>query len=101
VSDILTAARAHNLSSGDGLYVGCGNGRDYLPLSRAGLHLTGLDISAHALQQLAERAPEHRHHLVHGDMDALPPDRTFDLVISIQVFQHGNETRGTCKEAAT
>jgi SAM-dependent methyltransferase len=90
VTDILTAACEQNLTNGDGLYVGCGNGRNYLPLSRAGLRLTGLDISARALQQLAERAPEHREHLIHGDLDALPRDRTFDLLIGIQVFQHGS-----------
>jgi hypothetical protein len=90
VTDIFTAVQEHHLTSGDGLYVGCGNGRNYLPLSRAGLSLTGLDISARALQQLTERAPEYRRHLIHGNLDALPPDRMFDLVIGIQVFQHGD-----------
>lgn len=90
VQDIITAADAHGLRNGRGLYVGCGNGRNFLPLARAGLALTGLDISRQALRQLAERAPEHCERLIHGDLTALPPGETFDLVIGIQVFQHGD-----------
>ncbi len=88
VQDIIAAARTHSL--GHGLYVGCGNGRNYVPLAQTGLTLTGLDISRHALQQLAERAPEHRDRLIHGDLTVAPPEQTFDLLIGIQVFQHGN-----------
>lgn len=88
VDDIIAAADARGLRNG--LYVGCGNGRNYLPLARAGLSLTGLDISEQALRQLAERAPEHEDRLIHGDLAAVPADRTFDLIIGIQVFQHGN-----------
>jgi SAM-dependent methyltransferase len=86
VADIVDAARAHGVSRG--LYVGCGNGRNYVPLARAGLELTGLDISAAALEQLAARAPEYAGRLVHGDLTAVTG--TFDLVIGIQVFQHGD-----------
>jgi hypothetical protein len=49
--DILAAARQA------GLYIGCGNGRNYLPLVVGGLDLTGLDISATAIAQLSARAP--------------------------------------------
>jgi SAM-dependent methyltransferase len=90
VHDILTVGRAHGLTGGHGLYIGCGNGRNYLPLTRAGLNLTGLDISHQALRQLAARAPENHNRLIHGDLSALPPGQTFDLIIGIQVFQHGN-----------
>jgi SAM-dependent methyltransferase len=86
--DILAAARADGLSRG--LYVGCGNGRNFLPMSRAGLTLTGLDISATALEQLAARAPEYADRLVHGDLSAVAPGEAYDLVIGIQVFQHGD-----------
>lgn len=72
---------------GTGLYVGCGNGRNFVPLWEAGLDLVGLDISGRAIAQLAERVPGAR--LVHGDLDALPPDECFDGVVGIQVFQHG------------
>jgi SAM-dependent methyltransferase len=84
--DIVAAAREHGLA--DGLYVGCGNGRNFVPLSRAGLSLTGLDISGTALAQLAERAPEYAGRLIHSDLDAVTA--RYDLVIGIQVFQHGD-----------
>jgi SAM-dependent methyltransferase len=88
VDDILRAARTHGLTQG--LYVGCGNGRNFLPMSRAGLELTGLDISGTALTQLAGRAPEFASRLVHGDLGALADGNAYDLVIGIQVFQHGD-----------
>ncbi|HEY3504209.1 MAG TPA: class I SAM-dependent methyltransferase [Actinocatenispora sp.] len=97
VDDILAAARAHHLTSG--LYVGCGNGRNYLPLVAGGLDLTGLDISRTALDQLAERRPGARLH--HGDLATLPPGG-YDVVVGIQVFQHGTaaETRAHVRAAA-
>jgi SAM-dependent methyltransferase len=84
VADILTAARVHRLTSG--LYVGCGNGRNYLPLVAGGLDLTGLDVSRTALDQLAARLPGARLH--HGDLATLPPGG-HAVVVGIQVFQHG------------
>jgi hypothetical protein len=43
VADVLSAVREHDLLGAEGLYVGCGNGRNYLPLVQAGLDLVGLD----------------------------------------------------------
>ncbi len=86
--DILAAARAARVTRG--LYIGCGNGRNYLPLVAGGLDLTGLDISGTALAQLAAHAPGRRPDLICGDLSALPPGRTYPLVIGIQVFQHGD-----------
>ena len=88
VTDILAAARRAGLSSG--LYIGCGNGRNYEPLVRGGLDLTGLDISDVALRQLSARMPERRGSLVHGDISALPEETRYGVVIGIQVFQHGH-----------
>ena len=45
--DIIGAARAAKLRRG--LYIGCGNGRNLVPLSEAGLDLIGLDISPRAI----------------------------------------------------
>jgi SAM-dependent methyltransferase len=87
VRDIVAAARAAGATTG--LYIGCGNGRNYLPLVAAGLDLTGLDISRTAIAQLADRAPDRRDRLIHGDLSALPDGETFPLVIGVQVFQHG------------
>jgi len=56
----------------------------------AGLDLVGLDISAAAMDQLAEQAPGRRDRLVHGDLSVLPTDRTYPVVIGIRVFQHGD-----------
>ncbi|MEU6388005.1 class I SAM-dependent methyltransferase [Streptomyces sp. NPDC046939] len=89
VQDIVAAARTLRPDA-QGLYVGCGNGRNYLPLRAAGLHLIGLDISDVALAALARRSPEDAGHLVHGTVDDLPADRLFDMVVGIQVFQHGD-----------
>jgi SAM-dependent methyltransferase len=86
--DIAAAARQAGVARG--LYVGCGNGRNYLPLVEAGLDLTGLDISAAAIAQLAARVPGRRDRLICGDLDALPADAVYPLVIGIQVFQHGD-----------
>lgn len=87
-SDILAAAREADATRG--LYIGCGNGRNYLPMVEGGLDLTGLDISAAAIAQLTARAPDRRDRLVHGGLSALPAETTYPLVIGIQVFQHGD-----------
>jgi SAM-dependent methyltransferase len=86
--DILAAARRAGIAGG--LYVGCGNGRNYLPLVAGGLDLAGLDISAAAIAQLAGRAPGRRDRLIHGDLSALPAGTAYPLLIGIQVFQHGD-----------
>lgn len=88
VHDILTAARAAQARTG--IYIGCGNGRNYLPLLQGGLDLVGLDISQTAIQQLRERLPSHPDKLLHGDLSVLPTGITYQIVIGIQVFQHGN-----------
>jgi SAM-dependent methyltransferase len=87
-SDILAAARQAGVTRG--LYIGCGNGRNYLPLASGGLDLTGLDISAAAIAQLTARAPHRRDRLIHGGLSALPAGTAYQLVIGIQVFQHGD-----------
>jgi len=88
VADILAAARRAGVTSG--LYIGCGNGRNYEPLVRGGLDLTGLDISDVALRQLSARMPGRRGSLVHGDLSALPGSARYGIVVGIQVFQHGH-----------
>jgi SAM-dependent methyltransferase len=90
VQDIIRAATEAGLEHSTGLYIGCGNGRNYLPLVATGLDLIGLDVSAIALRQLAERSPERADRLIHGDLSALPPQATYPIVIGIQVFQHGD-----------
>jgi SAM-dependent methyltransferase len=91
-SDIVSAVRARPRGSGPGLYIGCGNGRNYLPLRRAGLDLIGLDLSRVALDLLAEREESFAEQLVHGDLRAIRPGHRFPLVLAIQVLQHGDES---------
>lgn len=91
VADILAAANDHGLSSG--VYIGCGNGRNLLPMLGAGLDLTGLDVSAEAIGQLRERSPERSSKLIVGDLAALPGSARYELVIGIQVFQHGTRAQ--------
>lgn len=69
--------------TGTGLYVGCGNGRNYLPLVRAGLDIVGIDASGAAISQLQAKAKNVRR------MNFLDVSGTFDYVVSIQSFQHG------------
>ena len=86
-SDIIVAARERGLQQG--VYVGCGNGRNYVPLVQAGLDLIGLDLSRAAIGQLADRLPQRRDRLVVGGLADLPPGTRYPLVVGIQVFQHG------------
>src|SRR5262249_55249466 len=71
------------------LYVGCGNGRNYVPLVDAGLNLRGLDVSTEALGQLTARRPDLGRHLHLGDVREFEPLAPLAYVIAIQVFQHG------------
>jgi hypothetical protein len=89
VDDILEAVRPLTPETRTGLYIGCGNGRNYIPLVEHGLDLIGLDISGEAIFQLKRRLPGRTEQLVHGDLRTLPSGHTHAVVIGIQVFQHG------------
>ncbi len=88
VAEIVAIAKEYGVDSG--MYLGCGNGRNFIPLSDAGLHLVGLDISAAAIEQLSERAPRYAERLVVGDLSALPDGAAYPLVVALQVIQHGD-----------
>jgi ubiquinone/menaquinone biosynthesis C-methylase UbiE len=73
--------------SGLALDLGCGAGRNAVPLARLGWEVVGIDLSRPMLGAASERAEGERL----GDrlqwllapMDAIPmPDRTFDLVVA-------------------
>lgn len=78
-----------------GLYVGCGNGRNYLPLVDAGLSLYGVDVSPEALHQLAARRPGLSGRLLQGDFQDVEPPGPIAYLIAIQVFQHGTLAAAT------
>jgi SAM-dependent methyltransferase len=89
VADILDTLDEHPaLRDGVGLYIGCGNGRNYLPLVDAGLRVLGLDLSLEALRQLAARRPAALP-LVCGDFLTVGVSGGLSYVVAIQVFQHG------------
>ena len=82
-------AGSAGLSGGRGLYVGCGNGRNFIRLVRGGLDLAGIDPSPVAIGQLAARCPPAAGRLQCVDMERFEPGVRFDYLIAIQVFQHG------------
>lgn len=90
VERVLQLARELRLPPGPGLYIGAGNGRNYLPLVAGGLDLIGLDISSVGLAAIRSRAPECADRLVHGDLGALPPGERYPIVLGLNVFQHGD-----------
>ncbi len=96
--DILAAAVERGLTRG--VYIGCGNGRNLLPILATGLDLTGLDVSAGAIGRLRQRHPALAARLVTGDLTALRPGTRCELVIGIQVFQHGTRA-GAHRHLAT
>ncbi|HEY3896590.1 MAG TPA: glycosyltransferase [Pseudonocardiaceae bacterium] len=87
IEDILAASRRHGLTQG--LCIGCGNGRNLIPLLAGGLDLLGLDVSTEAITQLYRQRPDRANRLIIGDVSALPAHARYELVIGIQVFQHG------------
>ena len=96
--DILAAAQQAGLTRG--LYIGCGNGRNYLPLVADGLDLTGVDISAAAIAQLAARAPDRADRLVCGDLGKAEVNYEIDafhdeLGVAVEV----EAGRGACNNA--
>ncbi len=90
VGQIKDTIKEYKLQNGRGLYIGCGNGRNYIPLAESGLSLVGLDISQHALDQLRQRMGMDQSDLVCSDFESYKPNQKFDYIVSIQVFQHGN-----------
>lgn len=87
--NILSTLETSSLRNDVGLYIGCGNGRNYLPLVNSGLNLYGVDISDVALRQLAEKQPAIADLLIHADFRKLNSPPKYGYIIAIQVFQHG------------
>ena len=92
VSFFVEAARE---SGGPVLEVGCGTGRVLIPTARAGIEITGLDLSPHMLKVCREKLqaePEEvrsRVRLVEGDMRRFELSRTFRLItLPFRPFQH-------------
>lgn len=77
------------------LEVGCGTGRILIPTARAGVNITGLDMSGEMLQtcraSLARESPgtQERANLHQGDMRSFDLGRAFSLItVPFRAFQH-------------
>ena len=90
IEQILALLLDHRIMlSGIGLYIGCGNGRNYLPLVEAGARPYGMDLSFEALYLLRARRPAMSPPLICADLRRFHSARRFDYLIALQVFQHG------------
>lgn len=96
------------LTHGRALDLGCGAGRNLLPLARRGWEAVGVDLSRPMLHAAAERlraeATPGRCHLVQAAMDALPiRDHGVDLVVAHGIWnlaRSAHEFRRGVQEAA-
>ena len=84
VNQVLAEVAA-GLTPGRALDLGCGEGGDSLWLSRQGWDVTGVDISATAIDRARAAAsaagiPAERLHLVLADLGSWQPESEFDLV---------------------
>ena len=87
------------------LDLGCGAGRNAVPLAELGLHVVGLDLSSPMLMGAKSRAASAQGlDLTRARMDALPlRSETFDLVIAHGIWNlaaSGDEFRRALREAA-
>jgi SAM-dependent methyltransferase len=71
------------------LELGCGTGRLTIPLARAGIDITGLDLVSGMLARAREKAGDLPIHWIQADVRSFRLDRTFRLIFeSGSVFQH-------------
>jgi len=82
-------------SGGAVLEVGCGTGRVLIPTARAGIPITGLDLSEHMLEVCRQKLKDEPREvqdqvtLIQGDMRDFSLGKTFSLVTTpFRPFQH-------------
>ncbi len=82
-------------SGGPVLEVGCGTGRVLIPTARAGIPITGLDLSEHMLEVCRQKLKDEPREvqdqvtLIQGDMRDFSLGKTFSLVTTpFRPFQH-------------
>ncbi len=86
------------------LDIGCGAGRNAVPLARLGWQVVGTDSSLPMLRAAAAREGGDRLRLAHADMAALPvQDGAFDFIVAHGIWnlaRSGGEFRSAVREAA-
>ncbi len=84
------------------LDLGCGTGNYSMFMAERGLKVTGMDISEHMLEK-ARKKSERKGldiNFVEGDIQNLPfPDNSFDLIVSVTVFEFIPEPSAAAREA--
>lgn len=106
-ADLLSYAAHHARRRSGGplrvLDIGCGAGRNAVPLAQSGDEVTGIDLSWPMLVAAAQRRPASLR-LTCAPMDALPvDDRSFDLIIAHGIWnlaRSDREFRSAVAEAA-
>lgn len=93
--DVAFFVEAAQASGGPVLEVGCGTGRVLIPTARAGLAITGIDLSPHMLDKCERRLEQEasevqaRVQLDQADMRAFDLGQTFNLItMPFRPFQH-------------
>jgi len=109
-ADLMAFARTEltRIRNGRALDIGCGAGRNAVPLAASGWQVTGIDRSMSMLAAAAERAHGDplpgRCRVVQGTMEALPiTSESFDLVIAHGIWnlaRSDDEFRAAIRDAA-
>ena len=109
-AELLRFAETRLRSAGAGLALdlGCGAGRNALPLARLGWRVMGLDLSQPMLLEIDRRIREEERtgncHVARSAMDCLPlGDRSCDLLVAHGIWnlaRSGAEFRRAVREAA-
>ena len=84
--------------------IGCGAGRNAVPLAEMGCDVIGLDRSGPMLEAAAARKANDRLRLIEADMHQLPlPDASIDLIVAHGIWnlaRSASEFRGALSEAS-
>lgn len=98
------AARLGGTRTARLLDIGCGAGRNAVPLARLGWRVAGTDSSQPMLRAAAAREGGNHLHLVNAEMAALPiQGASIDLIVAHGIWnlaRSGAEFRGALREAA-
>lgn len=89
VDEITDMVKERYPDGAEGMYIGCGNGRNYLPLVDNGLDLVGIDYAGNAIKQILAKRKDLRGKVRVEDFVYMESDDKYDYIVALQVFQHG------------